>query len=262
MKEDKRYLEDVGIKNLPFPMKVVSKVNKDGQSTIADISISARIMHEFEADWIDTFIQIVHNHRDRIGTKTLKVNIKDYAKHLKASSVKIDFQYPFFIEKRTPISKEKCLVRYLCNYSVKISEGVKPKVIFKINIPCITTYPVSSDQPGGLFGQLSIVVIETESKKDIYPEDLVALADRHALMPVYSFLTKDDQTFVIQKVHSQNKTSVVMVDEIKNELAHMRNVDWYAVNCSNFGMLHSYSTSIGTEKSMWIPGSSFDGNEI
>ncbi|MBU1044577.1 MAG: GTP cyclohydrolase I FolE2 [Candidatus Omnitrophica bacterium] len=262
MKKEKRYLEDVGMKNLPFPMNVVSKVSKDGQFTIADISISARIMQEFEADWIDKFIQIVHNHRDRIGTKTLKVNIKDYVKQLNASTVKIDFKYPFFIEKRTPVSKEKCLVRYLCTYSVKSNGEAKPTVIFKIKIPCITTYPVSFEKSGGLFGQLSTMVIETESKKDIYPEDLVALVDKHALVPIYSFLTREDQEFVIQKIHSEKKTSVVLVDEVKDELARMQNIESYKVDCFNFGMLHSYGTSIGTAKSMWIPGSSFEENEI
>ena len=253
MKEEKRYLADVGMGNLPFPMRVISKVDKDGQHTIADISISARIMQEFEAIWIDKFIQTLHNHRERIGTKTLKVNIKDYLKQLKASMVKVDFQYPFFIEKRTPISKEKCLVKYLCKYSVKATETEKPRIVFQIKVPCITTYPASFDEPGGFFGQFSIIAIEVESQKNIYPEDFADLVDRHALMPVYSFLTKEDQMYVIKKVHSEKKTSVVVVDEIKNELAHMNSVDWYAVSCSNFGMLHSYTTSIGTEKSMWIP---------
>jgi len=100
--------------------------------------------------------------------------------------------------------------------------------------------------------------METESKGDVFPEDLVALVDRHALMPIYSFLTEEDQAYVIQKVHSQRKSSVVMVDEIKDELAHMRNIDSYKVDCLNFGMLHSYSTSVGTEKSMWIPFSSYE----
>ena len=57
MKEEKRYLADIGMKDLPFPMRVVSRVNKNGQYTVADISISARIMHEFDATWIDKFIQ-------------------------------------------------------------------------------------------------------------------------------------------------------------------------------------------------------------
>jgi len=257
--KEKRYLADVGMRNLPFPMKVASKVKAEGQSTVANISISARIMQEFEAGWIDEFIEIVHQHRDRIGTKTLKTNIKDYIKKLHASTIRIDFDYPYFIEKLTPVSKEKCLVRYLCTYSAKISSvETKPVIIFKIQIPAITTYPISTEKPGGLFGQLSVVEIEVESKKDIYPEDLVGIVDRHALVPNCSFLTKEDQDFVIQKVHSEKKTSVVMTDEIKDELAHNSAINWYSIRCSNFGMLHSYSTVISTEKSAWIPWSGYD----
>jgi hypothetical protein len=38
----------------------------------------------------------------------------------------------------------------------------------------------------------------------------------------------------------------------------MREIEWYSVKCSNFGMLHSYSTFIGTEKSMWVPSSGYE----
>jgi len=212
-------------------------------------------MHEFEASWIDKFIQIVHQHRDKIGTETLKVNILDYMKELNATKVKVDFNYPFFVEKTTPVAKEKCLVRFFCTYSASVSKSdLKPKVTLKISVPCITTYPNSSvDKPGGLFGQMSVVDIEVQSQKDIFPEDLVALVDKNALVPVYSFLTEEDQAHVINKVHTVMKTSVVMVDEIKEDLANMRDIDGYSVSCSNFGMLHSYSTFIGIAKSMWIP---------
>ena len=53
----------------------------------------------------------------------------------------------------------------------------------------------------------------------MYPEDILAIVDKYALSPAYSFLTKEDQRFIIGKIHSENKTSVVMVDEIKKELA-------------------------------------------
>jgi GTP cyclohydrolase I len=255
MKEEKRFMQDVGMTDLPFPMRVTSRDHEDGQSTVAKISIAARIMHDFEATWIDRFMQIIHQHRDRIGTETLKVNILDYMKELNATKVKVDFNYPFFIEKTTPVSKEKCLVRYFCTYSASVAKSdLKPKVTLKINAPCITTYPVSSPhKPGGLFGQMSVVDIEVQSQKDIFPEDLVDLVDKNALMPVYSYLTEEDQTYLIQKVHSSSKTSVIMVDEIKEDLANMREIDGYSVTCSNFGMLHSYSTFIGIAKSMWIP---------
>lgn len=255
MADRKRFLVDVGIKDLPFPMKVASKVDPNGQPTIANISISARIMREFEAQWINKFIQIVHQHQERMGTKTLAVHVLDYLKELEASAVKMDFTYPYFVEKLTPVSKEKCLVRYLCIYAAKaFSLGAQAKILFKIEIPIITTYPGSDpEKPGGLFAQLSVMEVEVESQKEIYPEDLVEVVDRHALMPIYSFLTREDQTFVIQKVHSEEKSSVVVADEIKEDLAQNHDIDWYSVRSFNYGMLHSYSTVIGTEKRMWVP---------
>jgi GTP cyclohydrolase I len=255
MKDEKRFMQDVGLNDLPFPMKVLSRDHKEGQFTIAKISIAARIMHEFEARWIDKFIQILHQHRDCIGTETLKTNVLDYMKELNATKVKVDFNYPFFVEKRTPVSKEKCLVRYFCTYSASVSKSdLNPQISLKLTAPCITTYPSSSqDKPGGLFGQMSTVDLDVQSHKDIFPEDLIDIVDKHALVPVYSFLTEEDQAYVIQKVHSEDKTSVVMVDEIKEDLANIREIEGYTVTCSNFGMLHSYSTFISTAKSMWIP---------
>jgi GTP cyclohydrolase I len=263
MLAEKKFLVDVGMRDLPFPIRVNSKVNSDGQFTIANISINARIMQEFEAIWIDKFIQILHQHRDCIGTKTLGVNIIDYLKELNVTSVTVDFDYPFFIEKLTPISKEKCLVRYPCTYSAKVPNiEKKPQISLRMNIPVITTYPGStSGKPGGLFGQLSIVVIETKSTKDIYPEDIVEIVDKHALAPVYSFLTEEDQTYLIQKIHSEIVTSVGMTDKIKNELARNYDIDLFSIRCANYGMLHSYSTVIGTEKSLWVPFTTY-GEEI
>jgi len=263
MDSEKRFLVDVGLKDLPFPIKALSKVEPGGQATVAGISIEARLMHEFEAGWIDRFIQVVHAHRERIGTSTLRQNIADYMKELQATMVKVSFEYPYFIEKRTPVSKEKCLVKYNCGFSAKVpSLDGKATVFFWVAVPCITTYPVSDPKTGnGLLGQLSTVVIETQSQKDVYAEDLVDLVDRHALAPLYSFLTQEDQRHLIEQIHSKRKNAVVMVDEIKSALAADRSLEFYSVRCMNFGMLHSYSTVIGTEKSWWVPFSGIEDDE-
>ncbi len=250
-----KFLEDVGMNNLPFPMSVNSKGNPNGQPTVANISISARVLHDFEASWIDKFMHVLHQHKDRIGPKTLKANILDYLKELQANEVKVDFDYPYFVEKTTPVSKEKCLVRYNCTYSAKVTQtNGGGTVVFKMEVPAITTYPVSGpDKPGGLFGQLSLVTVEIASEKDIFPEDVAELVDRSAVAPLYSFMSKEDQEHMIEKIHSKEKTSVEMVDDIKRELAGDRDISWYSVKSANYGLLHSYSTLISIEKSAWVP---------
>lgn len=252
MNDKKRFLTDVAMANLPLPIKTASRVSPDGQLTVATINVTARIMHEFEAHWIDKFMQIIHRHREKIETTSLRDNLHEYQEELNATMVKIDLEYPFFIEKLTPVSKEKNLVRYNCLYSAKIDQVGGPKVLFRIVIPVLTTDPASSPlKPKGLFVQLSNVSIEIESAHNVYPEDLVAVAERHALLPVHSFLTDDDRDYVIQKLHTESKSSVQMVDDIKAELASDRKITWYSIRCSNFSLLHSYSTLVASEKSAW-----------
>lgn len=254
MENEKGYLVDVGMNDLPFPVRAISKVDPDGQPTIANISINARIMQNFEPHWISKFIKIAHQHREVIGTKSLTSNINEYSDDLNASMIRIDFNYPFFIEKLTPVSEEKSLVRYLCTFSAKASTVNKTKIIFKMDVPVITSYPVSFKEAGdGLFGQLSIVNIEVETSENVYPEDLVEIVDRHALVPTYSFLTEKDENYVISKIHSERVSSVKMAGKIKNELTKHQEFDWFSVRCFNHGMIHSYNTVVGTEKSLWVP---------
>ena len=50
----------------------------------------------------------------------------------------------------------------------------------------------------------------------------------------------------------------MLVDEVKADLARNPEITWARVHCSNFGMLHSYSTVIQTEKSRAVPFSGYD----
>ena len=182
MSDGRRYLVDVGMYRFPFPIKVLTRDYPNGQPTIADISVHARIMKEFEANWIDKFVKVVHQHRDNISPTALKKNIVDYQEAFGATSVRIDLEYPLFLGKITPVSKQKCLVKYDCVSSTKLSStGLAPKNTFKINVPVITTDPASdASRPRGLFAQMSNISIEIETKKDIFPEYLAELVDATA----------------------------------------------------------------------------------
>ncbi len=255
MTEDKRFLVDAGLDDLVFPITVLARDEPEGQRTIATITVTARLMREFEASWIDRFIHVLHGHRDRIGQTTLRANIGDYLGGIGADAVRVDFRYPFFAAKTAPVSGETCLVKYDCTLSARLPTiGQEPPVSLRVEVPVVTTYPQRrAEAPRGLFGQKSIVTVEVHGGGDIYVEDLAELVEGHALAPVYSYLSEADQEHLITRVHAQEQTSVAMVDGIRADLARRRDIDWFSVRCRNVGMLHSYTTMIGTEKSLWIP---------
>ena len=256
MNTEKRFIVDGGIKDLPFPIKVKSKTAPEGQPTVANISVNARIMKNFEPGWIHKFIHFLHQHRDQIGDPSFNHNIYDLLQELNANLLRIDFGFPFFIEKLTPVSREKCLVKYSCQYSVKVvSDEKEPGILYQIKIPVITSYPTPfSNKQDRLLSQLSIVSLEVKTLTDIFIEDLVNVVEKHALMPIYSFLTDKDQEYVIENINSRRKTSIVMLDEIKMDLARYGDkIDWFTVLCSNHGIIHNYFTFIGTETNWWSP---------
>ncbi len=264
MNKKQKTLIDVGMKDLPFPVKASSRVDSDGQATVANISINARIVHEFESEWIGRFLEAVHRHGDSLGSRTLRRRVMEYLRELNAAQVSIRFDYPFFVERLTPVSKERRLEGYQCSYCASMSaSGENPEVRFTMEIPALTSDPASvAEVPGGLFGQLSSLTIEAQSHEEIYPEDLVEMVDRHALSPVLSHLTPGDERFVIHKVHSETVSSVELTEGVKEELERDPSVAWYAVRCRNFSLLRSYSTVVGAEKRMKIPSACYDFGQI
>ena len=48
-------------------------------------------------------------------------------------------------------------------------------------------------------------------------------------------------------------SSVQVTDDIEKALAERKDIAWFSIRCANFGMLHSYSTLLGSEKSLWGP---------
>lgn len=255
MPEEKRYLTEVGLRGFRYPMRVLSREDPTGQPTIADISVAAKISQEFETRWIGKFIDILHRHRETLGTATLTRNILEYRSEFGASEVDIVFSYPFFMEKTAPVSKQKSLMQYLCRYSVRSpSLDRVPKILFSMEIPVITTYPGSA-QPAssGLFGQLTKVRVETQSEGEILPESLVDIVDSHALFSMYSYLSEADQAHAIKTIHAEKKSSVVLLDEIKQDLQKRDDLQWFSVRCTNFSMLHPYSTVVGMEAAPWLP---------
>ena len=73
------------------------------------------------------------------------------------------------------------------------------RTTLRIDCPVITPIRSLRTASGSAFGQLSHVQLEVIPKGEIYPEDMIELVDRHALAPVYSYLTPEDQLNLTQQ---------------------------------------------------------------
>lgn len=147
------------IQKLPFNIMVPSKDYSEERYITAVISVHANAGQELMAPWRDGFVEILQRDRENTGIITLKENMIDYRETFKASSVRVDFECAFFVEKTEPGLKQKRLVKYNCVCSAELpSADEQPQVNFKIEAPAIAADVVSHQaSPSGLLSQSSAI---------------------------------------------------------------------------------------------------------
>ena len=136
-----------------------SKDNSDDQFITANISVHTNVKQEFEAPWTDGLVEILHRDRKNAGIITIRENSIDYREVFKASSVRIDFECAFLVEKTEPGLNQKRLVKYICVCSAELpSVDDQPQINFKIEAPTIAADAVShQESPSGLLSQSSTI---------------------------------------------------------------------------------------------------------
>src|SRR5207302_1928386 len=69
------------------------------QQTVALLSISVALPHDFKGTHMSRFIEVLNDHRGEITMRTLPAILKDIKMRLSAESAHIEVTFPYFLER-------------------------------------------------------------------------------------------------------------------------------------------------------------------
>ena len=98
----------MGVSDLRYPIIVLDKKN-ERQQTVANISMSVNLPHNFKGTHMSRFVEILNQHRGGITVSTLPDILHDLKKHLKSESARLELSFPYFLERKAPVSKARAL---------------------------------------------------------------------------------------------------------------------------------------------------------
>ena len=98
-------IDRVGVKDITYPVVVLDK-NEGEQHTVAKINMYVNLPHNFRGTHMSRFIEILNKHRNGISTKKIRQILDDMKSELNAETAHFEIEFPFFITKKAPISKE------------------------------------------------------------------------------------------------------------------------------------------------------------
>src|SRR5512133_1122933 len=174
-------IDKVGVKDISYPIVVMDR-KKKFQHTVARINMYVDLPHQFKGTHMSRFIEILNSYREEIALDKLETILLEMKKKLGASTAHLEMEFPYFIEKRAPVSKAKSLMEYTCSFNASLGDAFD--FVIGIKVPVTSLCPCSKELARyGAHNQRSIITLKVRYSQFIWIEDLVNLVEECGSSP-------------------------------------------------------------------------------
>jgi GTP cyclohydrolase I len=240
-------IDKVGVKDISYPVTVMDK-NKKFQQTVARINLYVDLPHHFKGTHMSRFIEVLNTHREQIALDKLEPMLQEMKKKLGASSAHLEMEFPYFVEKRAPVSKAKGLMEYTCSFSASLADSFD--FVLGIRVPVTSLCPCSKEISSyGAHNQRSLITVRVRYNEFVWIEDLIELVEKCGSSPVYSLLKRPDEKFVTEQAYDNPKFVEDIVREVTENLLKNPSFSWFSVEVENFESIHKHSAYAYIERS-------------
>ncbi len=234
-------IDKVGIKNIRYPIKVLDRKN-GFQHTVASINMYVDLPDNYKGTHMSRFVEMLHMFRPEISLKTFSIILEQMKMHLNAASAHVEVTFPYFIEKKAPISESPGLMDYTCSIIGSSNPDKKTDLVSEVVVPISSVCPCSKEiSDAGAHNQRGEVRLSTRFRRFIWMEDMIELVEDCSSCEVYSVLKRVDEKCVTERGYDNPKFVEDIVRDIADKLKKDHNITWFSVSAENFESIHNHS---------------------
>ncbi len=232
-------INKVGVKNIRYPIIVLDKA-KGLQHTVANVNMYVDLPQRFRGTHMSRFVEILNKHRGQIAIKTFSKILHEMKEKLNAKTAHLEVEFPYFIEKRAPVSGAKGLMEYVCRFCGSSNE--KDDFYLGVTIPMTTVCPCSKEiSDYGAHNQRSVVTVHVRFKRFIWIEDIIHMIEECASCEVFSILKRPDEKLITERAYNNPMFVEDVVREVASKLSRDSNITWFTVESENFESIHNHN---------------------
>jgi len=233
-------INKVGIKDIRHPIRV--KDRSDGeQHTIANFNMYVNLPHNFKGTHMSRFVEILNKHEKEIGVESFGDMLAEMAERLEADSGHIEAHFPYFINKKAPISGVQSLMDYDVTLIGEVHKGV-PTLFIKVVVPVTSLCPCSKEiSERGAHNQRSHVTVTVRIDGFVWIEEVIDLVEREASCELFGLLKRPDEKHVTERAYDNPKFVEDMVRDVAMRLNSDDRFSAYTVESENFESIHNHS---------------------
>jgi GTP cyclohydrolase I len=233
-------IDRVGVKGLRYPVQVLDK-DRSTQSTVATVQLTVDLPHHFKGTHMSRFIEVLAAHGPVIHVENIRDILEQTASRLQSSCAHLDIEFPFFLEKRAPATGSPGLMDYTVRFSATLQRRKLDFIVTAI-VPVTTLCPCSKAiSKSGAHNQRGQVSLSVRTRKPMWIEDMVRLAEESASSELYSLLKRPDEKFVTERAYANPVFVEDLVRAVAQRCDRDKNILWYRVEVENFESIHNHN---------------------
>ncbi len=233
------HIQSVGIKDIQIPVRVLEK-GGGLQNTVATISIQASMPGRRNDSCVEVFTSALNDSLGEISAASFSRILSQIQEKLQSKAARLEMTFPFFIEKKAPVSHTRSLMEYDCTFSGGIGED--EDFILTVRVPVTTLCPCSKEiSSDGAHNQRAEVSLHVKFRNFVWIEDLIVIVEQSASCEVYALLKRPDEKFVTEKAFNNPMFVEDVVRKVAvSALAHP-DITWFAASVESFESIHKHS---------------------
>lgn len=232
-------IDHVGIKDLRHPVKVTDRSGT--QNTVASVNMYVALPPCDKGTHLSRFVDVLQGHRGAISVSSFNGLLAQLSGRLDAPKGRIELTFPYFVNKRAPVSGVRSMIDYAVTLIGEIDHGTRDSAV-KIVVPVTSLCPCSKAiSEYGAHSQRAHVTIEVRSDESIFIEELIDMVESRASSELYGLLKRTDEKFITEKAYDNPKFVEDVVRDVADAFNHDRRITRYSVSVENFESIHNHS---------------------
>ena len=233
-------IDKVGIKGLEMPIQVQDRA-KNLMHTVGTFDLFVDLDASLKGTHMSRFVEALHEHEDPYDVESLRPFLETLRNRLHSTAAYLTLQFPFFLEKKAPVTLRSSLMNYQVTLNASLSEN-EYRLRQRIKIPLKTLCPCSkSIAKYGAHNQRGVVTVQVETRRTVWVQDLIQMVESSGSSQLYALLKRPDEKHVTEEAY---ENPVFVEDLVRNVVTHLQNderIVWYQVEAENFESIHNHN---------------------
>ena len=233
-------IDRVGVRDVRYPIVVLDRDNGT-QSTVALVSMSVSLPHEYRGTHMSRFIEALEGYRDsRIGPVALEGLTRRLCEKLDATEAEVVFRFPYFIVKRAPVSGIES--RMGCDASLRGTCGAGVfDMVTGVEVGVQTLCPCSKEiSSQGAHNQRAEVRLDVRMAELVWFEEMVQMVERSSSAPLFTLLKREDEKYITERAYANPRFVEDVVRDLALELNRDSRVTWYSISVTSAESIHDH----------------------